>query len=95
MRLSEDEIVSIKSVFSDKMNNYELRLFGSRVDDKAKGGDIDLLLLTKNKIDLPLKWSLLRSIIEKIGEQKIDLVNFRFNEKDNFKDMIMRDSVKI
>ncbi|MDF1882573.1 nucleotidyltransferase domain-containing protein [Sulfurimonas sp. SAG-AH-194-C21] len=50
-------------------------LFGSRVDDTAKGGDIDLFIeceikenLSKKKIDF------LVSLKQKIGEQKIDVV---------------------
>jgi predicted nucleotidyltransferase len=52
-------------------------LFGSRVDDQAKGGDIDLYIepQIQNAADLiAAKLQLLRDLHKKIGEQKIDVV---------------------
>jgi len=73
MRLSTNEIEMLLSVFStydDKANVY---LFGSRVDDSQLGGDIDLIVNSKNidKMQLrKIKWQLM----EQLGEQKIDLL---------------------
>ena len=60
----------------DLSKGSELFLFGSRVDPKKKGGDIDLLLVTDeytklkmNELRLYLK-ALLR---EAAGDQKVDL----------------------
>ncbi len=52
-------------------------LFGSRVDDQAKGGDIDLYIESPipNADDLiSAKLQLLRELHKKLGEQKIDVV---------------------
>ena len=52
-------------------------LFGSRVDDQAKGGDIDLYIESQipNADDLiSAKLQLLRELHKKLGEQKIDVV---------------------
>ena len=56
----------------------ELRLYGSRVRDDLRGGDIDLLLLLKDA-DLILKLVenkhyLISAIKQYIGDQKIDLL---------------------
>lgn len=56
----------------------ELRLYGSRVMDHLKGGDIDLLLLTEHD-DLAArlifnKHYLLSAIKKNLGDQKIDLL---------------------
>jgi len=49
-------------------------LFGSRVDDSVCGGDIDLLVLSggfDKKRQRAARWR----ILEKLGEQKIDIVS--------------------
>lgn len=79
MRINNQE----KQVFFDTIKKYvippaELRLFGSRVDDNAKGGDIDLLLIVKDEDTrariLFNKSEILTDIKTLIGEQKIDLI---------------------
>lgn len=64
---------SVKKHFGGKADVY---LFGSRVDDDKKGGDIDLYITT----DMPTseiireKIGLLVDIEKGLGEQKIDVV---------------------
>ena len=41
MRLSKRYIEVIKKYFKEFFENGEIYLFGSRVDDSKKGGDID------------------------------------------------------
>ena len=48
MRLSPQIYSSIKSHIQESIPNADVFLFGSRADDSAKGGDIDLLLLKSN-----------------------------------------------
>ena len=73
MRLKSFEVDAIRHVVLQHDSDAEIYLFGSRVDDQKKGGDIDLLILSgimtaadKSKIRSEL-WQVL-------GEQKIDLV---------------------
>ncbi len=73
MRLSPDEISSILEELRKVDPNARVFLFGSRADDRAQGGDIDLLVESKC-LDFPRKLEVLVAIKEKIGEQKIDLV---------------------
>ncbi len=43
MRLSKSEVAAIKAAATDVFGpNVVVRLFGSRVDDARRGGDIDL-----------------------------------------------------
>lgn len=45
MRLSNDQIRRLKKLVAEELGeSARLRLFGSRLDDDAKGGDIDLLV---------------------------------------------------
>lgn len=58
----------------------QIWLFGSRVDDTRKGGDIDLYIETPahNAEELiTAKLQFLRELHKKIGEQKIDIVLHR------------------
>lgn len=75
MRLSSSEVSSIKKVFKNIFDNGEIYVFGSRVDDRQKGGDIDLFIVSDNsKNILDKKLDFLVALKDKIGEQKIDLV---------------------
>ena len=75
MRLTEYEQKSIKKTFKDIFGHGKIYLFGSRVDDNLKGGDIDLYLVpTKKQPSLSKKIMFLIALKEKIGEQKIDVV---------------------
>ena len=73
MRLTNDERLVILSAIKAIDQNADLYLFGSRVDDRQLGGDIDLLIhsqiITKRQIRA-IKWQLM----EQLGEQKIDLL---------------------
>ncbi len=55
-------------------------LFGSRVDDSKKGGDIDLYIETDKEIGVvAVKLEMLCSIWDVFGEQKIDILVRRRN----------------
>ena len=78
MRITTQQIEVFISALSKYTFQGELRLHGSRVDDSAKGGDIDLLLLVKDSVDVKVikseKYKILVDIKEHIGDQKIDLI---------------------
>ena len=74
-------IAAIKKSFQAVFDEGRIFLFGSRVDDSKKGGDIDLFIETANKTNLfEKKIKFLAKIKRAIGEQKIDVV---FNEDEN------------
>ncbi len=78
MRLTQVQLAAIRSASMETFGNtVGLWLFGSRVDDGKKGGDIDLYLepeiqdadaLVAAKLDFLVK------LHKKLGEQKIDVV---------------------
>ncbi len=86
MRLTEVEKQSICEVFLKHYGkNDHIWLFGSRVDDMKKGGDIDFYIETEEtntKIALEKKLSFLSDLWTVLGEQKIDVVLNLIN--DNF-----------
>lgn len=81
MRLSNKYVEVIKKYFNEFFKNGEIYLFGSRVDDNKKGGDIDLyLVLDEHKNLFEKKIKFLSRIKKELGEQKIDIV---FNTDSN------------
>jgi len=78
MRLSTDQIQAIRHATDTVFGpGTPVWLFGSRVDDTKKGGDIDLLIQT-NLVDINAlmraEITLLTMLQRKLGEQKIDIL---------------------
>lgn len=75
MRLNQHYVQTIKESFNVVFKSGEIYLFGSRVDDTKKGGDIDLYLVVDDKTELfRKKLKFLAKIKKVLGEQKIDIV---------------------
>lgn len=75
MRLSPAQCQAIADTFIEVFGQGELRLFGSRVDDTRRGGDIDLYIQPATADHLPEKRiQFLARLKRRIGDQKIDLV---------------------
>ena len=77
MRLTTEQICIIKNkaaqIFGEEIQIY---LFGSRTDDNARGGDIDLFINSAESIENPVsKTLLLNGLLQQaIGMQKIDII---------------------
>ncbi|MBL0708464.1 MAG: nucleotidyltransferase domain-containing protein [Sulfurimonas sp.] len=75
MRLTNFEVESIRQTYYDVFKKGVIYLFGSRVDDSLKGGDIDLYIDSESGENmLQKKLNFLVLLKEKIGDQKIDVV---------------------
>jgi len=75
MRLSEKYRREIKEAFSQVFGEGKIYLFGSRVDGRRKGGDIDLFLEIERGDDSAEKRRrFLARLKRRLGEQKIDVV---------------------
>lgn len=95
MRLSQTTCQAIKRNIAMMVPEADCYLFGSRTDDTLKGGDIDLLLLTPEKLPLTRLSSLRRSILNQIGEQKLDLVNFSTSSSHPFKRIALENAIEL
>jgi predicted nucleotidyltransferase len=73
MRLKTFEIEAIKKAIHSLDPGASIYLFGSRVDDSQKGGDIDLLILSGSLVYRD-KIKIKKLLYESIEEQKIDLI---------------------
>jgi len=70
-------------------------LFGSRVDDMAKGGDIDILILSESLLERKLIREFKINFYKKFGWQKIDIVNFLTYEDHPFKNIALENSIQL
>lgn len=95
MRLSQATCQAIKSSVAIIAPEAVCYVFGSRTNDSLKGGDIDLLLITSKKLSLPLLSRLKRTILNQIGEQKIDLVNFSQDSTHPFKKIALESAIQL
>jgi len=96
MRLTSFEQKEIKKAFLEIFEEGKIYLFGSRVDDTQRGGDIDLYLcpvkefqdMRKKKTDFLVKLDLA------IGEQKIDLVVAK-DKNRTIEQVALRDGIEL
>ena len=72
MRLAPGEQLAIRDTIHQADTDALIYLFGSRTDDTAKGGDIDLLVLSKT-INLMAKLEILTQLHYRLGERNIDI----------------------
>ena len=93
MRLNEYEIKSILDSCRLYDSNAIVYLFGSRVDDTKKGGDIDLLVMS-DKLTRDNKRAIRIRLHELLGEQKIDII-VAVDDSDPFVRMALETGVKL
>ncbi|RKZ77464.1 MAG: nucleotidyltransferase domain-containing protein [Candidatus Parabeggiatoa sp. nov. 1] len=94
MRLSKFEQQIIKQSIYPFDKQAEIVLFGSRTNDAARGGDIDLLIIS-NKIKRHQLGEIRWQLWEKLGEQKIDLVLSDKQLLDTFARVAFEQGVKL
>ena len=84
MRLSKDILEEIADAAKEFFPGGRVLLFGSRLDDARKGGDIDLLI--ESPLDpadsVPARFRFLARLSRRIGECAIDVV-LPMGEDDN------------
>jgi len=77
MRLPQQALETINHTAHEVFGqNIEVKVFGSRLDDLATGGDIDLLIQSKQKIDQSRRKSLrlVAKLQIRLGDQPIDVI---------------------
>jgi len=78
MRLTRDQIATIRQAVEESFGeDSQVWLFGSRVDDLRRGGDIDLLVRPAQAAcapDLRRKIRFLGRLERSLGERKVDVL---------------------
>lgn len=96
MRLQKRIIDIIKQSLFDSFGDVDIYLFGSRVDDDKKGGDIDIAVDTDiSRVEFRRNKAKFISNLIRIGfDLKIDIVSY--NTKDTLlHQQIQQNSLKI
>lgn len=94
MRLSDKEIKNFKCSIISLDKNAEVYLFGSRVHDHKKGGDIDLLIISKVILKRDLRRVRINFFTE-FDEQKVDIILDDGSFCDPFIKLIFKDAIKL
>lgn len=95
MRISPNHREFFKNYWSNILPDSKIFLFGSRADDNKKGGDIDLMILSNNKISLDQKLKFVSQFYVRFGEQKIDVTAFTFSEQTPFKKIALQNAIEL
>lgn len=77
MRLTTEQIRLIRETANNEFGpSVEVTLFGSRLDDTSRGGDIDLMVTLPDSVSRPaLKAARLAVLIERnLGGRRVDVV---------------------
>lgn len=73
----------------------DIFLFGSRANDQLKGGDIDILVIDKSKFTFQQIRDVKIAFYKEFGEQKIDIVSFKWDESSTFRDLALLEAIKL
>ncbi|SMN01291.1 hypothetical protein SPONL_1908 [uncultured Candidatus Thioglobus sp.] len=93
MRISPE----MRQYFKSACQNVEDKafLFGSRANDSKRGGDIDVFILSNKHYDSDTVRTIRAKFMQKFGWQKLDLINWTFDEKNTFKDLVMDEAIEL
>ena len=93
MRISKEKVDFISREVKRLRPEAAIYLFGSRVDDDAKGGDIDILIISKERLDFLERGNLESNFWAKFGQQKIDFASFTYEDNSPFKRLALQNAV--
>ena len=95
MRLDDKIKQFLKQAIGEKIPGAKLYLFGSRTNDAALGGDIDIMILTTYPVDKKIFRTIRVDFYKKFGWQKLDLVNFTFTDESAFQQLIQTNAIEL
>ena len=95
MRLDDKIKYFLKQALGEKIQEARLYLFGSRTNDDALGGDIDIMILTNNFVDKKVFRTIRVEFYKKFGWQKIDIVCFRYDDESAFRQLIQTNAIEL
>ena len=95
MRIKQGQKIFFRKTINAMLPDAEIFLFGSRANDQLKGGDIDILVIGKDKLSLQQIRNLKIAFYKQFGQQKIDIVTFKRDEPSTFRELALLDAVRL
>jgi predicted nucleotidyltransferase len=95
MRLKPFEQQTIRDTVLEFLPSARVYLYGSRVDDAKRGGDIDLMIVDKEPVPRETIGRIRWRLWEILGEQKIDILGEQEGNLSTFARMISFDAIPI
>jgi len=95
MRLRTEEIEFIKSTILGRVLSAEVFIYGSRANDRARGGDIDILIISEEEIPLEENLRIKIDLKEKLGDQMIDLICQTAGKLNPFPELMKIEGVRL
>lgn len=95
MRIKQDQKLFFRKTINAVLPDADIFLFGSRANDQLKGGDIDILVISKDKLSFQQIRNLKISFYKQFGQQQIDIVTLKRDEPSTFRELALLDAVKL
>lgn len=95
MRLDDKIRYYLKQEVAKQIPGAKVYLFGSRTNNNALGGDIDILILSDEPINKRLIRLIRVEFYKRFGWQKLDIVNFTYNDDSVFKQLIVPHAIEL
>ena len=95
MRLKRDQAEFFKRSINKYLPDAAIYLIGSRANDELKGGDIDILVIDEKVLSGQEKRNIKLAFYKELGEQKLDIVSTKRDDRSIFKEIALLDSVKL
>jgi uncharacterized protein len=89
MRLKREQAEFLKQSIQRYLQEPVVYLFGSRVYDHKKGGDIDILVIGEKQLTGEQKREIKIKFYKAFGLQKIDIVSFDKDDPSTFKELAL------
>ncbi len=95
MRVKTEHIKFLKRSIKKYLPDAAIYLIGSRANDELKGGDIDILVIDEKELSGQEKRNIKLAFYKELGEQKLDIVSTKRDDRSVFKEIALLDSVQL
>ena len=95
MRLPPQYAEFFKTEAATLRPGADVYLFGSRLDESRKGGDMDIMVLSSPKLNWEEAAQIRQRFWRQFGFQKLDLVCFSPEDRSVFKELVLLDAIHL
>jgi len=82
MRLKSNEIAQIKETILKEFGKSDIYIFGSQLNIDKRGGDIDIYIIPKERIELFQKESKVKFLLEQKLLKPIDILIYQDSNRE-------------